>query len=158
MLEDVHTFTQSKIKTKIPKFNFLLHFLNFETDGEMVAPVPKLLSTMANLNSAVLDLDLLLQDQDVTRLRHTVYREVDDAKNSQFLALASVYLVSVLMVSKYRDLLDPGTLRKLAQSTAVNDEPMSHDESDQQSETTEPECEEKETKMPEDNQENEVEK
>ena len=76
--------------------------------------IPKLLATMANANSAVTDSQFLLQDKDVRRLRATVYREVDDAKNSQFLALASVYLVSVLMVSKYRDLLDPGTLHKIA--------------------------------------------
>ena len=88
----------------------------------MASPVPKLLATMANKNSAVKDMDLLLQNQDVSRLRLTVYREADDVKNSQFLALASVYLVSVLMVSKYRDLLDPGTLHKLAQaSTETND-------------------------------------
>ena len=66
--------------------------------------IPKLLATMANANSAVTDSQFLLQDKDVRRLRATVYREVDDAKNSQFLALASVYLVSVLGDKDYRDL------------------------------------------------------
>ena len=47
---------------------------------------------MCNINSAVIDLHLLLQDQDVNRLRQTVYRDLDDQKNSEFLALASVYL------------------------------------------------------------------
>ena len=75
-------------------------------------------------------MELLLQNMDVNRLRSTVYREVDDIKNSQFLALASVYLVSVLMVSKYRDLLDPGTLRKLAQAKTENDEGSENDESE----------------------------
>ena len=49
---------------------------------------------MCNINSAVIDLHLLLQDQDVNRLRQTVYRDLDDQKNSEFLALASVYLGS----------------------------------------------------------------
>lgn len=31
----------------------------------------------------------------------------DDSKQSQFLALAVVYFISVLMVSKYRDILEP---------------------------------------------------
>ena len=47
--------------------------------------VSKLLQTMCNINSAVIDLHLLLQDQDVNRLRQTVYRDLDDQKNSEFL-------------------------------------------------------------------------
>lgn len=31
----------------------------------------------------------------------------DDSKQAQFLALAVVYFISVLMVSKYRDILEP---------------------------------------------------
>lgn len=31
----------------------------------------------------------------------------DDGKQAQFLALAVVYFISVLMVSKYRDILEP---------------------------------------------------
>lgn len=117
---------ETKFITKIIKFNYLFIIIKFikipSKEDEIPSPVPKLLATMANTNSSVTDMDLLLQNQDVNRLRLTVYREVDDIKNSQFLALASVYLVSVLMVSKYRDLLDPGTLRKLAQATSDNDE------------------------------------
>ena len=33
----------------------------------------------------------------------------EETKQAQFLALAIVYFVSVLMVSKYRDILEPGT-------------------------------------------------
>uniref|UniRef100_H2YT42 BEACH-type PH domain-containing protein n=1 Tax=Ciona savignyi TaxID=51511 RepID=H2YT42_CIOSA len=44
----------------------------------------------------------------------------DDTKQSQFLALAVVYFVSVLMVSKYRDILDPESHEKLRQATVAN--------------------------------------
>ena len=63
-----------------------------EIESECQKPISKLLQTMCNINSAVIDLHLLLQDQDVNRLRQTVYRDLDDQKNSEFLALASVYL------------------------------------------------------------------
>uniref|UniRef100_A0A8C1VVM5 Neurobeachin n=1 Tax=Cyprinus carpio TaxID=7962 RepID=A0A8C1VVM5_CYPCA len=51
--------------------------------------------------------DRLLQDVDINRLRAVVFRDVDDSKQAQFLALAVVYFISVLMVSKYRDILEP---------------------------------------------------
>nr|XP_057936361.1 neurobeachin-like isoform X5 [Doryrhamphus excisus] len=53
------------------------------------------------------DPDQLLQDVDINRLRAVVFRDVDDSKQAQFLALAVVYFISVLMVSKYRDILEP---------------------------------------------------
>ncbi|KAL0973092.1 hypothetical protein UPYG_G00198850 [Umbra pygmaea] len=53
------------------------------------------------------DPDRLLQDVDINRLRAVVFRDVDDSKQAQFLALAVVYFISVLMVSKYRDILEP---------------------------------------------------
>ncbi|KAM9314187.1 lipopolysaccharide-responsive and beige-like anchor protein isoform 2-T2 [Pholidichthys leucotaenia] len=56
--------------------------------------------------SPVRDLDRLLQDMDINRLRAVVFRDID-SKQAQFLALAVVYFVSVLMVSKYRDILEP---------------------------------------------------
>lgn len=42
----------------------------------------------------------------------------DDSKQAQFLALAVVYFISVLMVSKYRDILEPQreTVRSISQS------------------------------------------
>lgn len=42
----------------------------------------------------------------------------DDSKQAQFLALAVVYFISVLMVSKYRDILEPQreTARIVSQS------------------------------------------
>lgn len=36
----------------------------------------------------------------------------EDSKQAQFLALAVVYFISVLMVSKYRDILEPQNERR----------------------------------------------
>ncbi|XP_052323451.1 neurobeachin-like isoform X1 [Oncorhynchus keta] len=68
--------------------------------------------------SANKDPDRLLQDVDINRLRAVVFRDVDDSKQAQFLALAVVYFISVLMVSKYRDILEPQreTNRMISQS------------------------------------------
>uniref|UniRef100_A0A672PNS2 LPS responsive beige-like anchor protein n=1 Tax=Sinocyclocheilus grahami TaxID=75366 RepID=A0A672PNS2_SINGR len=57
--------------------------------------------------SPIRDLDRLLQDMDISRLRAVVFRDIEDSKQAQFLALAVVYFISVLMVSKYRDILEP---------------------------------------------------
>lgn len=57
--------------------------------------------------SPVRDFDRLLQDMDINRLRAVVFRDIEDSKQAQFLALAVVYFISVLMVSKYRDILEP---------------------------------------------------
>ena len=86
--------------------------------------------------SGVRDVEKLLQDMDVNRLRAVIYRDVEETKQvrvgrlrehlsyarqleqscmrmtvqcfqAQFLSLAVVYFISVLMVSKYRDILEP---------------------------------------------------
>uniref|UniRef100_A0AAQ4QQ09 LPS responsive beige-like anchor protein n=1 Tax=Gasterosteus aculeatus aculeatus TaxID=481459 RepID=A0AAQ4QQ09_GASAC len=57
--------------------------------------------------SPVTELDRLLQEMDINRLRAVVFRDIEDSKQAQFLALAVVYFISVLMVSKYRDILEP---------------------------------------------------
>uniref|UniRef100_A0A8C7JKV5 Neurobeachin n=1 Tax=Oncorhynchus kisutch TaxID=8019 RepID=A0A8C7JKV5_ONCKI len=67
---------------------------------------PKPQNILSNL-SPIQDPDRLLQDVDINRLRAVVFRDVDDSKQAQFLALAVVYFISVLMVSKYRDILEP---------------------------------------------------
>ncbi|XP_061683071.1 neurobeachin-like isoform X2 [Syngnathoides biaculeatus] len=70
----------------------------------------KLWSTFESVSgnpSPIKDPDRLLQDVDINRLRAVVFRDVDDSKQAQFLALAVVYFISVLMVSKYRDILEP---------------------------------------------------
>uniref|UniRef100_H2YT41 BEACH-type PH domain-containing protein n=1 Tax=Ciona savignyi TaxID=51511 RepID=H2YT41_CIOSA len=76
-----------------------------------------LLSMMSNDATPVVDPHKLLQENDVNRLKASIYRDLDDTKQSQFLALAVVYFVSVLMVSKYRDILDPESHEKLRQAT-----------------------------------------
>lgn len=62
--------------------------------------------------SSVRDLERLLQDMDINRLRAVVFRDIEDSKQAQFLALAVVYFISVLMVSKYRDILEPHNDKK----------------------------------------------
>ncbi|XP_067848250.1 lipopolysaccharide-responsive and beige-like anchor protein isoform X1 [Heptranchias perlo] len=69
--------------------------------------------------SPIRDLDRLLQDMDINRLRAVVFRDVEDSKQAQFLALAVVYFISVLMVSKYREILEPQKDRKLSRSQSV---------------------------------------
>lgn len=62
---------------------------------------------MPTFGGPIRDVDRLLQDLDVNRLRAVIYRDVEETKQAQFLSLAIVYFVSVLMVSKYRDILEP---------------------------------------------------
>uniref|UniRef100_A0A4W5MWR0 LPS responsive beige-like anchor protein n=1 Tax=Hucho hucho TaxID=62062 RepID=A0A4W5MWR0_9TELE len=62
--------------------------------------------------SPVTDMDRLLQEMDINRLRAVVFRDIEDSKQAQFLALAVVYFISVLMVSKYRDILEPQNDKK----------------------------------------------
>ncbi|XP_074849294.1 lipopolysaccharide-responsive and beige-like anchor protein isoform X3 [Carettochelys insculpta] len=62
--------------------------------------------------SSIRDFDRLLQDMDINRLRAVVFRDIEDSKQAQFLALAVVYFISVLMVSKYRDILEPQNERR----------------------------------------------
>ncbi|XP_026553920.1 lipopolysaccharide-responsive and beige-like anchor protein isoform X3 [Pseudonaja textilis] len=62
--------------------------------------------------SPIRDIDRLLQDMDINRLRAVVFRDIEDSKQAQFLALAVVYFISVLMVSKYRDILEPQDERR----------------------------------------------
>ncbi|CAH1776878.1 unnamed protein product [Owenia fusiformis] len=66
-----------------------------------------LVEHLGSQNSPIKDAERLLQDMDINRLRAVVYRDVEETKQAQFLALAIVYFVSVLMVSKYRDILEP---------------------------------------------------
>ncbi|GAB6031814.1 hypothetical protein CHUAL_010216 [Chamberlinius hualienensis] len=71
-------------------------------------PSPKnIVENLGGQNTPIRDVDKLLQDMDVNRLRAVVYRDVEETKQAQFLSLAIVYFLSVLMVSKYRDILEP---------------------------------------------------
>ncbi|XP_013144824.1 PREDICTED: neurobeachin isoform X2 [Papilio polytes] len=72
------------------------------------SPAPKsVVASLADTSSPVKDPERLLQDMDVNRLRAVIYRDVEETKQAQFLSLAIVYFISVLMVSKYRDILEP---------------------------------------------------
>ena len=66
----------------------------------------------------------LLQDSDINRLRSLVYREVEDSKQSQYVALVVIYFVAVLMVARYRDLLehdiDPIHSRRMHRTIFLN--------------------------------------
>ncbi|XP_021348367.1 neurobeachin-like isoform X1 [Mizuhopecten yessoensis] len=78
----------------------------------IMASHPTERNIIENLNeqtSPIKDYEKLLQDMDINRLRAVVYRDVEETKQAQFLALAIVYFTSVLMVSKYRDILEPPT-------------------------------------------------
>uniref|UniRef100_A0A914NQX8 BEACH-type PH domain-containing protein n=1 Tax=Meloidogyne incognita TaxID=6306 RepID=A0A914NQX8_MELIC len=44
---------------------------------------------------------------DLQRLKNLIYRDMEEVKQAQFLALSIVYFLSVLMVSRYRDILEP---------------------------------------------------
>ena len=78
----------------------------YQPDSE--TDLAKCLSKMCNRSSPITDLQRILQDFDLARLRAIIYRErFDDSNQSEFLALSAVYFLSVLLVSKYRDLLDP---------------------------------------------------
>ncbi|KAJ8404707.1 hypothetical protein AAFF_G00335700 [Aldrovandia affinis] len=79
-------------------------------------PNSKTQENLQNVPPASKDPDRLLQDVDINRLRAVVFRDVDDSKQAQFLALAVVYFISVLMVSKYRDILEPQ--REIARSSS----------------------------------------
>ncbi|XP_053298023.1 neurobeachin [Pleuronectes platessa] len=76
-------------------------------------------------NTSKQDPDRLLQDVDINRLRAVVFRDVDDSKQAQFLALAVVYFISVLMVSKYRDILEPQ--REICRSTSLSGRSIRHE-------------------------------
>ena len=73
------------------------HFFPFPKD--LVQNIPGYMTTITNP-------ERLLQDSDINRLRSLVYREVEDSKQSQYVALVVIYFVAVLMVARYRDLLE----------------------------------------------------
>ncbi|XP_035391367.1 neurobeachin a isoform X3 [Electrophorus electricus] len=92
-----------------------------KTQESLQSAVAASKSAIANVPrnlSPIKDPDRLLQDVDINRLRAVVFRDVDDSKQAQFLALAVVYFISVLMVSKYRDILEPQ--REIGRSSSLS--------------------------------------
>ncbi|GFU03376.1 neurobeachin [Nephila pilipes] len=75
--------------------------------GGVQPSAKNIVENLGGQSSPIRDPEKLLQDMDVNRLRAVIYRDVDETKQAQFLALAVVYFISVLMVSKYRDILEP---------------------------------------------------
>ncbi|KAL5112762.1 Lipopolysaccharide-responsive and beige-like anchor protein [Taenia crassiceps] len=67
----------------------------------------------------LVNIESLLQNVDINRLHNIVYREEEETRQVQFVALAVIYFLSVLMVSKYRDLLNPVDLLGLCQRQAT---------------------------------------
>lgn len=100
-------------------------------------PVEALLENQVKSEGAGMKKDCLLQDIDLFRLRALVYRDVvrndrnkakpfvvvDDVKQSQYISLATVYFISVLMVSRYRDIIETN-------SNTTNGAPASESSSD----------------------------
>lgn len=66
---------------------------------DVVQNIPGHMTTITNPEK-------LLQDSDINRLRTLVYREVEDSRQSQYVALVVIYFVAVLMVARYRDILE----------------------------------------------------
>ncbi|CAN8032406.1 unnamed protein product, partial [Ixodes persulcatus] len=79
--------------------------------GGVQPSAKNIVENLGGQSSPIRDPEKLLQDMDVNRLRAVIYRDnnrsQDETKQAQFLALAVVYFISVLMVSKYRDILEP---------------------------------------------------
>ncbi|KHJ48053.1 hypothetical protein D918_01320 [Trichuris suis] len=74
---------------------------------EDLASVEDVGNDFLNLRSSIQDPERVLQEVDVYRLKAAVYRDIEESRQCQFLALATVYFISVLMVSRYRDILEP---------------------------------------------------
>jgi len=100
---------QALIAGAQPPIKSLTQSGNGDNSGQTTTEVPggALDNSVGVASSPVRDVEKLLQDMDINRLRAVVYRDVEETKQAQFLALAIVYFVSVLMVSKYRDILEP---------------------------------------------------
>lgn len=67
--------------------------------------MPSLLPFQSN---PIKDPNKLLQTIDSCRIQACIYHTMNlESRESQFLALSSLYFISVLMVSKYRDIIEP---------------------------------------------------
>ncbi|KAG2465653.1 LRBA protein, partial [Polypterus senegalus] len=99
------------------------------SSGGILRQCLRLVDVVTGGISPVRDTDRLLQDMDINRLRAVVFRDIEDSKQAQFLALAVVYFISVLMVSKYRDILEPQNERKAPQrSQSVRNSQFKNDD------------------------------
>ncbi|CAF4550014.1 unnamed protein product [Rotaria sp. Silwood2] len=108
--------TKTPMKDPIESIIELTYLLNSPQENDIDENIESLLATFIKNPESV------LQDIDIQRLRAIIYRDVvrqnrnktgknvvivvDDTKQSQFLALSIVYFASVLMVSRYRDIIE----------------------------------------------------
>ncbi|XP_030836511.1 neurobeachin isoform X4 [Strongylocentrotus purpuratus] len=91
-----------------------------------------IVENLASPMSPVRDLERLLQDMDIHRLRAVVYRDVEESKQAQFLALAIVYFISVLMVARYRDILDSDNSPSLSRQNSIQKSQVSAQDIEQE--------------------------
>ena len=73
------------------------YYLQFSYQ-DLVQNIPGHMTTITNPEK-------LIQDSDINRLRALVYREAEDSRQSCFVSLVVIYFVAVLMVTRYRDIL-----------------------------------------------------
>lgn len=70
-------------------------------------------------STPIKDANKLMQTIDIARILDCIYEDLatsTEPRQSQFLALSSLYFVSVLMVSKYRDIIEPNKQQKINSS------------------------------------------
>ena len=89
------------------RHKFARQLMNFDRDVEELSNLLPPSFEIAPQYNTINDITKLMQSFDISRLRATVYREIEDPKQSQFLALATVYFVSLLVVARYQDILQP---------------------------------------------------
>ena len=88
------------------RYKFAKQLVAFEKDIPGEDAAGDFLSGSIQLQ-AINDLSRLLQDIDISRIRAAIYRETDDIKQSQTVALSCVYFLTLLMVGRYQDILEP---------------------------------------------------
>ncbi|XP_033105967.1 neurobeachin-like isoform X2 [Anneissia japonica] len=82
------------------------HHLNMKASSFDARSSPNIVDNLTGPMSPVREIERLLQDMDIHRLRAVVYRDVEESKQAQFLSLSIVYFISVLMVARYRDIIE----------------------------------------------------
>ncbi|XP_065282933.2 neurobeachin isoform X1 [Dermacentor albipictus] len=107
--------------------------------GGVQPSAKNIVENLGGQSSPIRDPEKLLQDMDVNRLRAVIYRD-DETKQAQFLALAVVYFISVLMVSKYRDILEPPSSSSSSSSTSscCSQQPQTQQQQQQRAATVVP--------------------
>ncbi|XP_018329920.1 neurobeachin isoform X3 [Agrilus planipennis] len=115
------------------------HLQSFIRGGQSQNSPKNVSDSLSSQSSPVKDPEKLLQDMDVNRLRAVIYRDVEETKQAQFLSLAIVYFISVLMVSKYRDILEPPvSIRAPSPPPAIRSNGTSHRSESPQEGSTRP--------------------